>query len=340
MEYSPAKVKFNTAAIVTAFGLRGVLRVRRLRNCPLGTMLIETSRGRYVVRRTAPRSDLELKRTAHFLVYLRDHGFPVLVPLTDRNGRYWHPLGATVWSVHPLREWRLQPFDPGNAPQLAALGESLAHYHMAGKGYRKGADSKLTLERVWQLFAAVQPHLPPYLARAGRVLDEEVRYLCSALDVAKLPRGPILVEMDPHRFCFYGNKLRLVLNCEPDSRGPFIFDLANAVNRFCFGKNGYDLDRFETLVRPYDRVRPLGLLEWDAFPNALRLSAARQLCILLQRAFLDQAEPWAALEPKFHEWFDCLRVLRREVEGRFGPLLAVMATGYDYRRYQRSRSLS
>ncbi|GBD27152.1 Homoserine kinase [bacterium HR30] len=337
MECGETRAKVSNAAIAKAFGLPRVLRVRRLNNCPLGNVLIETARGRFVIRRLPHRSELELKRTAQFLLYMREHGFPVLVPLTDRSGRYWCSSGEGLWSVHPVREWRLQPLDPANRMQLAAVGEAVARYHLAGKGYRKGAEIKGAPERVWQLWSAVRRVLPVYLTRMVRVIDEEVEYLAGALEVSRLPRGPILLDMDLQRFCFQGDRLRLVLNCDPDCRGPYIFDLANAVNQFCFVRGHYDPSRFEALVRAYDTTRLLALLEWDTFPNALRFSAVRSLCVGLQKVFLDQTEGWPEAEPKVQQWFERLRILRRETEGGFGALLSVMATGYEYRRCQRWR---
>ena len=38
------------------------------------------------------------------------------------------------------------------------------------------------------------------------------------------------------------------------------------------------------------------------------------------------------------EFFDRLRVLRREREGGMEPLLMAMATGYDYRKYQKVKA--
>ncbi|MCX8072365.1 MAG: phosphotransferase [Candidatus Binatia bacterium] len=339
MECVETKARLSTTAIAAAFGLRRVIRVRRLRNSPLGTILLETARGRFVVRRLPPRSDHELKRNAQFLVYMRQHGCPVLAPLTDRNGRYWYGLGPVLWSVHPVREWRLRPLDPNHPPHLRALGESMARYHLAGRGYRKSGETRHTPERLTQLWAAIRPLMPSFLARTTRALDEETEYLAWALDLTKLPRGPLLLDMDPQRFCFQGDRLITVLHCDPDCRGPYIFDLAQAVNRLCFSQGSYDPSRFETLVRAYDAFRLLALLEWDVFPNALRFSAARFLIVGLQRVFLDQTESWAAFESRFHPWFERLRILRREVDGRFGTLRNFMATGYEYRRYQRIREI-
>ncbi len=44
------------------------------------------------------------------------------------------------------------------------------------------------------------------------------------------------------------------------------------------------------------------------------------------------------VDKDFHEFFDRLRVLRREREGGMEALLMAMATGYDYRKYQKVKA--
>ncbi len=44
------------------------------------------------------------------------------------------------------------------------------------------------------------------------------------------------------------------------------------------------------------------------------------------------------IDKDFREFFDRLRVLRRGRDGRMEPLLMAMATGYDYRKYQKVKA--
>ena len=41
----------------------------------------------------------------------------------------------------------------------------------------------------------------------------------------------------------------------------------------------------------------------------------------------------------FQEFFDRLSILRREREGGMEPMLLAMATGYDYRKYQKVKAV-
>jgi len=131
-----------------------------------------------------------------------------------------------------------------------------------------------------------------------------------------------------------------VLDFEAACRGKFIFDIATAVNALCFVGGEYSLDRFRYLLTGYESVRTLSLAEWDAFPNELRFSSLRFTITRLHDFFLQQGHGEAVQRANkdFREFFDRLRVLRREREGGMEPLLMAMATGYDYRKYQKVKA--
>jgi homoserine kinase type II len=137
---------------------------------------------------------------------------------------------------------------------------------------------------------------------------------------------------------FRGEKLTVVLDFEAACRGKFIFDIATAVNALCFDDGGYSLERFRYILRGYESVRTLSLAEWDAFPNELRYSSLRFTVTRLHDFFLKSVNGVSRVNKDFREFFDRLRVLRREKEGGMEALLMAMATGYDYRKYQKVKA--
>ena len=117
---------------------------------------------------------------------------------------------------------------------------------------------------------------------------------------------------------FRGEKLTAVLDFEAACRGKFIFDLATAVNALCFVDSQYSLDRFRLLLHGYESVRTLSLAEWDAFPNELRYSSLRFTVTRLHDFFLHPLDNNRRVHKDFREFFDRLRILRRETRGRDG----------------------
>jgi homoserine kinase type II len=115
--------------------------------------------------------------------------------------------------------------------------------------------------------------------------------------------------------------------------------MATAVNALCFDGKGYRLPWFEAFVAGYEGLRTLSLAEWDAFPNELRFSAFRFTVTRLRDFFLKPMDAGRRVNKDFREFYERLRVLRREREGGMEGLLMAMATGYDYRKYQRVKAL-
>jgi homoserine kinase type II len=92
-------------------------------------------------------------------------------------------------------------------------------------------------------------------------------------------------------------------------------------------------------VAGYESLRTLSLAEWDAFPNELRFSAFRFTVTRLKDFFLNPVDDRRRVNKDFREFYDRLRILRRERDGGMEGLLMAMATGYDYRKYQRVKAL-
>jgi homoserine kinase type II len=311
--------------------------VRDSADTALGQYILETQKGKFAIKLANQRSEMEAKRELDFLLHLRKHGTPCYLPLADRRGRH-----AREWWSHSLAVYRhidgreVLP-EVMTSGQLENIGRLIGEFHLVGKAYKKGVDNRFSFERVIDAYRQARGKLPQYFKKVIRTLDEESEYLHNYLE-AKLPRGVILGDISPEGFRFRGEKLVLMLNCDPAARGKFIFDLANGVNLLCYVDGRYDLKKFESLMTGYEGVRTLSLAEWDAFPNELRFSAFRLIVARLQNLFAPSVDGRTRSSREFHDYFERLRILRREREGGMEPMLMAMATGYDYRKYQRVKA--
>jgi len=325
--------------VVDDYGLVKLIGVSGIPNGSVNTNYrLETMRGRHLLRIDEVKGELDVKRELDFLVYLRKHGFPCPQPIADRKGRLYRESGGKCLSVYRWLDGQLVPADRLGTPRLETIGRALADLHLIGKSYKKGIENRFTYERVAQLYAEVRERLPPYFRKMVRTLDDEVSYLQSYLE-NKLPRGVIHGDLFHDNLLFKGDKLVAMLDFEAACRGKFIFDLATAVNALCFDATGYVLKRFEGLITGYESLRPLSLSEWDAFPNELRLSAFRFTVTRLRDFVLRPTNGALRTDKDFREFYERLRILRRERDGGMDALLMAMATGYDYRKYQRVKAL-
>jgi homoserine kinase type II len=326
-------------ALVDDYGLG---RLDAVAGVPSGSVntnyVVDTARGRHLVRIDEVKGELDVKRELDLLLFLRRQGFPCPQPLADRKGRYYRELDRKCVSVFRWIDGRALGVDRLSPARLEPVGRLLASLHNLGRHYKKGIENRFGYERIADIYASVRTRLPSYFRRIVRTLDDEVEYLRHYLEL-KLPRGIIHGDLFADNLLFKGDKPVAMLDFEAAARGRFVFDLATAVNALCFDRDQYHLKRFEALMGGYEALRPLSLAEWDAFPNELRLSALRFTVTRLRDFHLHPVEEGARVDKDFREFYERLRILRREREGGMEGLLMAMATGYDYRKYQRVKAL-
>ena len=103
----------------------------------------------------------------------------------------------------------------------------------------------------------------------------------------------------------------------------------------CYYEERYHIGRFNALLDGYQSERTLSLAAWDAFPNELRFSAFRFTLTRLRDFFFRHMDEKRRVNKDYREFFHRLRILRRERSGGMDQMLLTMATGYDYRKYQK-----
>lgn len=313
-------------------------RITAVRDLPPGSAyIVDTVKGKYVIEFEVPRSEMDVKRELELALFLRKHGFPCVVPLADCRGRYYRERGGMVLSIRRVVGGDFLEAAELTLGQLESVGRVMADLHLLSKAYKKGVEAPYSYEHVADLFARARVRLPAYFKRPLRLLDEELEYLGRYLET-KLPKGIIHGNLTAENLKLKGDKVVAVYGFEGSARGKFILDLANAVNTLCFEAGRYAPKKFDALVAGYEGLRSLSLAEWDAFPNELRFSAFRLAASSLVEFFLAPADR-ERINKEFQGYYDRLLILRRERDGGLEPMLMTMATGYDYRKYQRVRAV-
>ena len=329
--------KKDIAKLVDEYALGDLIAFTGVRNGSVNThYLIETKKGKYFVKIDEIKSELEVKQELDLLLHLRKQNFPCLQPLKTKSGRFYVEFQGKCLTVTRNLDGVELPVEAINATHLSALGHTLANLHLIGRSYKKGIDNRFGFNRIVAIYREVRRQLPSHLKNIVRVLDDEFSYLENYLD-NNLPKGIIHGDLFADNVKFKGNRLTGVMDFEAACRGKLIYDLATAVNALCFIEERYRIDRFEALISGYESLRPLSLPEWDSFPNELRFSALRFTVTRIKDFYLRRAEDNQRVYKDFKEFYDRLLILRREKSGGMEDILLAMATGYDYRKYQKSK---
>jgi homoserine kinase type II len=320
--------EFSLGEFCTATGLH--------RESTESFFILETKRGKFIVSIEGIKSENEVKHDIELLLFLRRHGFQCLQPLKSRGGQHYLHADGRFISASRNIDGNEVPVGNLTQAQLSATGHVLADLHLIGRGYKKGVENRYSFPRVAALYQDVRKTLPAHLKSIVRVLDDEVNYLEGYLD-NNLPKGIIHGNLSWESMKFKGSRLVGIMDFDRACRGKFICDLATTVNAVCYFEGRYRLERFEELILGYESLRPLSLPEWDSFPNELRFSALRTAVTSLHNFYLRRNGERARLQKTFVDFFERLLILRREKDGGMEDLLLSMATGYDYRKYQKSK---
>ena len=304
--------------------------------------VLDTTGGKVVLRIDEVKGELDTKRELDLLAYLRREDFPCPEALLDRKGRNYRMVRGKGLSVYRHIAGTQPAALSLSLAQLEDTGRALAELHGVGRGYKKGIDNRFSFERLAQTYRQVRPVLPAYFKKVVRALDDELIFLREYLE-PKLPRGIIHGDLFEGNLIFDGDRVVGVLDFEAAGRGKFVFDLATAVNALAYVPGsgpgtGWNIPRFEAILAGYENLRPMALAEWDAFPNELRFSSLRFTVTRLRDFTLRPASAQTRVDKDWSEFYERLQVLRRDREGGMERLLMALATGYDYRKYQRGRT--
>lgn len=332
---APLLDKEELAAVVAEFGAgkpsasSGVVPARGNRR-----YVIDTPKGHFELRLRSVEEEFDLRREIDLLGFLEKHDFPSPRVIADERGRPFLERDGFCLVLLKMPVGDYLDEEDLSLKQVNSAGKLIADLHMLGRGYKRTVENRYGFDRIFEMYAHVRRRMPPYLRKIVRTLDEETEYLGNYLET-KLPKGIIHGTIHKDAMLFKGDSVVCLGDLDAACRGKYVYDLATAVNALCFTNEGYSLERFEALMAGYESVRTLSLAEWDSFPNELRFAALRFAVIRLTEFFSSDREEAERINVDFRLFFDRLRVLRREKEGGMEGLLMAMATGYDYRKYQR-----
>lgn len=225
---------------------------------------VETPNGRFALTlfEDTPRDAAE--RTLALTARLADAGLPVAIPWRIADGwtapLHGRPAALTAWIDGEHAD------EPSRA-QCAEIGRFLGRLHRVPCADlhpdRFGRD--------WRARTARE---------VGAALVPEDRALLDAAltgDRAGIPLPAGLLHADLFRdnALFAGSSLAGVVDFHYAATGPFIHDLAVAALDWCWRDGGYDRGRLLALAHGYGTQRAIGRAERAAWPDALRISAAR-----------------------------------------------------------------
>ena len=238
--------------------------------------LVHTSRGHFILTLYEKRvAEADLPFFIALMEHLAGRGINCPQPVKNRGGgmlgRIADRPAAIVTFLDGL--WIRRP-GPGHC---AAVGEALAHLHLAGGDFRMRRENALSLQAWRPLYEqagprgdSVKPGLCEEISRELNVLERNWP--------KGLPDGVIHADLFPDNVFFLGDRLSGLIDFYFACTDTLAFDVAVCLNAWCFeADHAYNVTKGRALLKSYTRVRELGADELAAFPMLARGAAMRFL---------------------------------------------------------------
>ena len=257
--------------------------------------LVHTSRGYFILtlyeRRVAER---DLPFFLALMEHLASRGITCPQPVKNRQGKVLGKLAGRPAAVVTFLDgmWIRRP----TASHCAALGEALAHFHLAGADFSMRRANALSVAGWRQLYEACRERAHKVEGNLEKVVVPELELLERDWP-QDLPQGVIHADLFPDNVFFLGDRLSGLIDFYFACTDTLVYDVAICLNAWCFEPdNSYNVTKGRALLANYAKARPLSQEEWEKLPLLARGAALRFLLTRLVD-WLD-VPPGALVRPK------------------------------------------
>jgi homoserine kinase type II len=268
--------------VTSEWGLGALQSWRGLPEGSINTLYsLTTVQGKFVLRLSEGRRSDEVLFETGLLQHLTARHYPAVTLVSRIDG------GRTVllrdryacvfrWGAGEHIRKRLWTLE-----QAHDAGRHLARLHVLTEDFNDSLENRYSPAVVTGWVAALAAESrsatrrdDPEVWAALPLFEREAAALASLPPAAE---GIIHADYFPDNLLFVGDRIATVLDFEMACRGPFMLDLATALNACCYDDD-FVRPRMHALVRGYREEREPSSAEWSALQPWARFSALRFAC--------------------------------------------------------------
>ncbi len=207
--------------------------------------------------------------------HLASSGLACPVPVRDREGQMLRELAGRPAAVISFLEglWVRRP----TTDHCAALGQTLAKLHIAGKNFAMNRANALSVTGWRPLYEASGNGADTIAGALHHELGEELDALEKGWP-RDLPQGVIHADLFPDNVFFLGKEISGVIDFYFACNDALAYDIAICLNAWCFEPDAaFNITKARALLRAYTALRPFTEEELEALPILARGAAMRFL---------------------------------------------------------------
>lgn len=238
--------------------------------------LVHTESGRFILTLYEKRVRREdLPYFLGLMQHLVARGISCPLPVKDRAGRALKELAGRPAALITFLEglWVRRP----NIEHCHALGDALAHFHLAGADFPMFRANDLSLPGWRPLVQAIGSGGDEVAPGLAAEIEKELSYLEQRWP-ADLSEGVIHADLFPDNVFFLGDKVSGLIDFYFACNDTLAYDLAICLNAWCFEADGsFNITKARAMLQAYEGVRPLSEAELKWLPTLARGAALRFL---------------------------------------------------------------
>ena len=238
--------------------------------------LVHTESGRFILTLYEKRVRREdLPYFLGLMQHLVARGISCPLPVKDRAGRTLKELAGRPAVLITFLEglWVRRP----NIEHCHALGDALAHFHLAGADFPMFRANDLSLPGWRPLVQAIGSGADEVAPGLAAEIEKELSNLEQRWP-ADLPEGVIHADLFPDNVFFLGDKVSGLIDFYFACNDTLAYDLAICLNAWCFEADGsFNITKARAMLQAYEGVRPSSEAELKWLPTLARGAALRFL---------------------------------------------------------------
>lgn len=261
------------------FDLGKIKQIKSLQTSGNIAYKIETSKGKYFFRLCPDglrwRSKGEIQAEIELLAYLRKHRFPVLEPLSAKNGQKIISWGNHHGYIRKFAEGK-EKLHP-TLKDVKEFGKLLGTFHTQVENYKTAhrRTHKWDMENTKKNFEEDKK-----LILKSDFKNKKEFVKCVGQELSKLhfprnlPSGTIHEDLGKRHIIWNHSKIVSVIDFDRSYYGKLILDIGQAVRGWCFTNNWkkWSNENFNALLQGYESRRALTSLEKKYLQDAIKFA--------------------------------------------------------------------